>query len=181
MPKGNEGLIMRNESMWIAYLIFENTPLVRWFHINANSTSKSFQTNSWFCQPNSLKCVTNFMIIFNRFHKWLNLISWIANFSNFMNLLNQFHYMNGPCSGNFAQNLFLAFQHWMTMAHCFHKYNCIDDALHLKIIHSIFNDSLSYVDTSRYYGYPYETIRKNSITFEKSSQSMPYLEVVFII
>jgi hypothetical protein len=67
------------------------------------------------------------------------------------------------------------------MAHCFHRYNCIDDALHSRIMHSIFSDSLSYVDTSRYYGYPYETIRNNSITFEKSSQLMPNLEVVFVI
>jgi len=98
MLEGNEGLSMRNESMWSAYLIFENTPLVKWFHINVNSTSKSFQTNSWFFQPNSLKYATNFMILLNQFHMWLNLISWIANCSNFMNLLNQFHYMSGPCS-----------------------------------------------------------------------------------
>ncbi len=148
MLEGNEWLSMRNESMWSAYLIFENTPLVKWFHINVNSTSRSFQTNSWFFQPNSLKCATNFMILLNQFHMRLNLISWIANCSNFMNLLNQFHYMSGPCSWNFdfAQNLFLAFQRWITMAHHFHRYNCIDDALHSRIIHFIFNDSLSYVD-----------------------------------
>jgi hypothetical protein len=67
------------------------------------------------------------------------------------------------------------------MAHCFHRYNCIDDALHARIIHSIFNDSLFYVDTSKYYGYPYETIRNNSITFEESNQLMANLAVVFII
>jgi hypothetical protein len=162
---------MKDESMWSAYLIFENTLLVRWFHINVNSISRSFQSTSWFFQPNSLKCAINFMILLNQFHMWLNLNSWTTNCSNFMNLLNQFHYMNGPCSWNFhfAQNLFLAFQRWISMAHSFPRYNYIDDAFDSRIIHSIFNDSLSYVDTSRYYGYPYETSRNNFITFEESS------------
>lgn len=126
---------------------------------------------------------TKFTKMCYQFHMWLNLISWIANCNNFMNLLNQFHYMCGPCSWNFhfAQNLFLAFQCWMSMAYCFHRYICNDDALHSRIIHSIFYDSLFYFDTSKYYGYPYETIKNNSITFEESSQSMPNLEVVFVI
>jgi len=99
--KEMKGLASKVNQCEVHILIFENPPLVRWFHINVNSIFRSFQINSWFFQPNSFKCATNFMNFFNQFHMWLNLISWIANCSNFMNLLNQFHYMTGPCWWNF--------------------------------------------------------------------------------
>ena len=51
-----------------------------------------------------------------------------------------------------------------------HRYNRIDDALHLRSIHFIFNDGLSYVDTSKHYSYPYETIRSIARAFEDNGQ-----------
>ena len=49
-------------------------------------------------------------------------------------------------------------------------YNCKDDALCSRIIHSILNKGLSYVDISERYGYPYQTIKSTNKGFEENNQ-----------
>ena len=53
------------------------------------------------------------------------------------------------------------------------RYNCIDVALRSQIICSIFNEGLSYVDTSEHYGYPYKTIKNIAKAFEENGQLVP--------
>ena len=50
------------------------------------------------------------------------------------------------------------------------RYDCVDDALQSQIIHFVFNEGLSYVDTSECYNYPYETIRSIIKNFEENDQ-----------
>jgi len=56
---------------------------------------------------------------------------------------------------------------------CPHKYNHIDEAFYLQFIHSILNENLSYDDISRYYGYPYKTIKSIARGFEENTDLVP--------
>ena len=58
------------------------------------------------------------------------------------------------------------------MSSCPHRYNRIDDAFRLQITYSIFNGGLSYVDTSKHYGYPYETITSIARAYEESTVTL---------
>ena len=54
-----------------------------------------------------------------------------------------------------------------------HIYNRTNDALCSRIIHSNFSEGLSCADTSKCYGYPYETIKSIAKAFEGNGQLVP--------